>query len=86
MLRAIAATQHIAAPHTPRRPPDMVARRITDARGMTWEVRDVWTDGGHAVLFTCTVAGIRSELHAADVPLARLSDDVLLDTLTMTDD
>ena len=61
-------------------------RRITDVRGLVWEVRDFWSDARHALLFTCTAARMRPELRATDIPLARLSDEELLVTLTPTDD
>lgn len=64
----------------------VVARRITDARGLEWHVRDVWSDAGHALLFSCSVAGVRAELHATDALLATLSDEELLEALLVADE
>ena len=62
------------------------ARRVIDARGVAWVVRDFWSVKGHALHFMCTVPGVRSELHTCIEDVATLSDEALGAMISLHED
>lgn len=61
-------------------------RRVSDARGVEWRVREAWCDAGRVLLFQCAVAGVRSEIRAIRGGLASVSDEELVALLPTSDD
>jgi len=76
----------VASVPNQRRATRPVLRRIADDHGREWCVREVCSPAGHALIFQCTVHGVRSEIRAADAPLASLSDDAIAGALVRLDD
>lgn len=63
-----------------------VVRRVPDELGREWRVRDIWSAGGHALLFQCEVPGLRSEVRSARSSLESLSDEELIEALPPIED